>query len=122
MNEYHHVVQENLDQDSAIIERHLDKARFEELLRLSEQLCLNNIPKYPEYVEPQNEEARLIASLGVLGVRHAIEIAMDKEQAFNDEIDGVPGSPPRHPLWRPELFNGPLNRELLAKAAATRPT
>lgn len=95
----------------------IDSGRFEMLLEIAEELCLENKLKYDASDLQQGPEADLIAKLGTRGLRHAIEFTEEEEYKrenlfLNFDEDGTP----IHPLWSPELFNGPLDRKMLMKA------
>lgn len=99
--------------DERLFESVQDTIRFEKLLETAEQLCLRQPPQYPEYTPPENTEADVVARLGVLGYRYAIELIEGEDNGYKPFDESLP-----HPLRQPELFTGPLNRRLLAKATA----
>jgi hypothetical protein len=90
-----------------------DTIRFERLLETAERLCLRETPHYPEYSSSVDNEAKLIDRVGTLGVRYALESTWGERNGFEPFDETLP-----HPLREPELYTGPLNRRLLAKATA----
>ena len=104
--------------DERFAEMLFDEVKFERLLHLAEILCLAKSPQYETLSRATGEQA-VIERLGTRGLRLALEL-LEGEVTYDAAIhESESTDTPRiYPIDRPEYFNGPLNRTLLAKAEA----
>lgn len=105
--------------DERFVEMLFDEVEFTRLLNLAETLCLRRRPAYPECVPAAEGEGKIIEKLGTRGLRLAIELSDGLERYDGEEFsNNTPDDPRIYPVDRPDYFNGPMNRDMLAKAEA----
>lgn len=106
--------------DERFVDTLFDQVKFGQLLQLAETVCLRGTPDYPTATPELEGEAKVIDKFGTRGLRLAFELYDGYLEVYDPKPfeSNSPDDPRIYPIDRPEYFNGPINREMLAKAEA----